>query len=89
MNQVGISIVRAGNAAVQLVFQHVEYRYTIYIAIDDEESTNTGDTDDKWNQNLQECSEYHTLLGLSKRLGRQTFLDDILVEAPVAHIGKP
>ena len=57
--------------------------------VDDEECTHTWNTYDEWDENLQECSENHTFLSLREVFRSQTFLYDILVEAPVAKVGEP
>ena len=49
----------------------------------------TGQHHDKRNENLQEAGEDESFLGLVDVLGGQSFLDDILVEAPVAEVGEP
>ena len=57
--------------------------------VDDEECADTRDTYDERDENLQECSEDHTFLSLREVFRSQTFLYDILVEAPVAEVGEP
>ena len=47
------------------------------------------ETYDERDQNLEEAGKYETLLCLVDALGCKTFLDDVLVEAPVTEVGEP
>ena len=85
MDQEWISIVSTSDTFTTIQNLFVEFR----MVVNDIVCTNTRDTNNKRNQNLQESSEYHTFLCFVKVLCSKTLLDDVLVEAPITKVSKP
>ena len=48
-----------------------------------------GEHHDERDQDLEESGEHESLLGIVDALCGESFLDDVLVESPVAQVGQP